>query len=138
MNDFDGDGINDIAYSSNNAHTIVMFGNGDFTFRDPTDYYTQGFHLIVATSMETDHRFGSHVGLGFYFLQYEALPKHPSRSRDGTFSEMQSIANTNMHSVTRRRLTETVATIWLEWRMAQKVSPLLASLVACRISSREI
>ncbi len=103
VDDFDGDGINDIAYSGNHVHTTVMFGNGDFTFRDATDYYTHTFQLDSG-DFNGDGVTDLVAMWGWGFLSFSLRPYQSILygRGDGTFSEMNgftAVANTNLLAI---------------------------------------
>ncbi len=88
VDDFDHDGKNDIAYSTHSATTVVMFGNGDFTFRDPTTYLTNGL-LLQGGDFNGDGLTDLATTWGYGFLSFSQRPFNGvllGRS-DGTFSE---------------------------------------------------
>lgn len=103
VDDFDGDGINDIAYSGNHVHTTVMFGNGDFTFRDATQYYTHTFQLDSG-DFNGDGVTDLVAMWGWGFLSYSVRPYQSVLygRGDGTFSEMNgftAVANINLAAI---------------------------------------
>jgi RHS repeat-associated protein len=88
VGDFNHDGKNDIAYSTHSATTVVMFGNGDFTFRDPTIYLTNGF-LLNKGDFNGDGLTDLVTTWGYGFLSYSQRPFNSVLlgRADGTFSE---------------------------------------------------
>ncbi len=88
VEDFDGDGNNDIAYSTHDAKTVVMFGRGDFTFRDATTYSTQGFY-VERGDFNGDGITDLATTWGYGFLSYSQRPYNGvlMGRGDGTFSE---------------------------------------------------
>lgn len=70
--DFDRDGNNDIAYSNHGANLVVMYGNGDFTFRNQTTYRSNGF-VINAGDFNGDGRLDL-ASFWSGFLNYSARP----------------------------------------------------------------
>jgi RHS repeat-associated protein len=91
VDDFNLDGNNDIAYSTNSATAVVMFGNGDFTFRDATTYLTNGF-LLNRGDFNGDGLTDLATTWGYGFISYSQRPFNGvllGRS-DGTFSEHYS------------------------------------------------
>ncbi|MBX3423652.1 MAG: VCBS repeat-containing protein [Pirellulaceae bacterium] len=99
IDDFDGDGINDIAYSGNHVQTTVMFGNGDFTFRDTTNYYTHTFQLDRG-DFNGDGVTDLVAMWGWGFLSQSSRPYQSILfgRGDGTFSELHgftAVANLN-------------------------------------------
>lgn len=103
VDDFDGDGINDIAYSGNHVQTTVMFGRGDFTFRDPTNYYTHTFQ-VDSGDFNGDGVTDLVAMWGWGFLSYSVRPYQSILygRGDGTFSEMNgftAVANINLAAI---------------------------------------
>ncbi|MCU0710049.1 MAG: VCBS repeat-containing protein, partial [Pirellula sp.] len=103
VDDFDGDGINDIAYSGNHLQTTVMFGNGDFTFRDATSYYTHTFQLDSG-DFNGDGVTDLVAMWGWGFLSYSVRPYQSILvgRGDGTFSEMNgftAVDNINLAAI---------------------------------------
>ena len=88
VDDFNQDGKNDIAYSTGVANTVVMFGNEDFTFRDPTTYLTNSF-LINGGDFNGDGLTDLATTWGYGFLAYSQRPYNSVLlgRADGTFSQ---------------------------------------------------
>ncbi|MDX1929713.1 MAG: FG-GAP-like repeat-containing protein [Pirellulaceae bacterium] len=88
VEDFDGDGKNDIAYSTHSATTVVMYGNGDFTFRDATTYLTNGF-LLNKGDFNGDGLTDLVTTWGYGFISFSQRPFNGVLlgRPDGTFSE---------------------------------------------------
>lgn len=91
VDDFDHDGKNDLAYSNHETRLVVMFGEGDFTFRDMTSYVTNGHNI----------RSGDFNGDGLVDIATAWSPGFLSNSlrpysgimlgrADGSFSEQQA------------------------------------------------
>ena len=88
VDDFNHDGKNDIAYASGLTTTVVMFGNGDFTFRDPTSYLTNSF-VLNGGDFNGDGLTDLATTWGYGFLSYSQRPFNGVLlgNSDGTFSE---------------------------------------------------
>ena len=95
VDDFNRDGVNDIAYTTHGGATVVMFGNGDFTFRDATRYQTQAF-LFAGGDFNGDGIRDLAVTWGYGFLSYSARPYNSVLfgNGDGTFSELHGFTTT--------------------------------------------
>ena len=88
VDDFNQDGKNDIAYSSGVSTAVVMFGNGDFTFSDPTSYLSNG-PLLNGGDFNGDGLTDIATTWGYGFINNSQRPFNGvflGRS-DGTFSE---------------------------------------------------
>ncbi len=90
VDDFNHDGKNDIAYSTGSRTTVVMFGNGDFTFSDPTTYLTNSA-LIHGGDFNGDGLTDLATTWGSGFYSYSQRPYNGVLlgRADGTFSEHQ-------------------------------------------------
>ena len=82
IGDLDHDGKNDIAYSNQATQLVVMFGNGDFTFRDSTVYPTNG-HNIRGADVNGDGRLDivSMWSPGFFSNSFASLCRYSVGAR---------------------------------------------------------